>query len=402
MKQAALSEVVDFVSGGTPSKANDDFWHGTIPWVSPKDMKSEVISATQDWITDAAVTHSATKVVPPGSVLVVARSGILAHTLPVAMTASPTAFNQDVKALLPHRDVLSPDYLFRVLQAMGPDLVRVGVKKGATVHSLRSGVLEGLRIPLPSLPEQRRIAALLTKQMAAVGKARAAVQAQLEAAKALTGAYLREVFESEEAGRWPRRRLGEVAHVSGGIQKSSHRLPVAFHRPYLTVRNVGWGKLDLSSLEHFEVTPTELERLCLHPGDVLVVEGNGSTGQIGRVAVFRGEISECIHQNHLIRVRPNQRELISDFLFQFLSGPDGRTQLMRAAGTTTGLRTLSVSKIQNLDVPLPSLESQVDTTNYLGRLAKRLETLQNRLQEVDSLLDPLGNALLRVTFKGGL
>ena len=84
---ARLSDLGPWIGGGTPSKANPAYWNGPIPWVSPKDMKTRVIRETVDGITTEAIERSSAKLVPPKAVLIVTRSGILAHSLPVAVTA---------------------------------------------------------------------------------------------------------------------------------------------------------------------------------------------------------------------------------------------------------------------------------------------------------------------------
>src|SRR6056297_1911081 len=96
---AKFSDFGTWIGGGTPSKSNPRFWDGPIPWVSPKDMKNKIIRETIDSITEDAVDNSAAKLVPAGSVLIVTRSGILARTLPTAVTAVESTLNQDLKAL---------------------------------------------------------------------------------------------------------------------------------------------------------------------------------------------------------------------------------------------------------------------------------------------------------------
>lgn len=93
-----LRDLCVFKHGGTPSKATPNFWTGDIPWVSPKDMKQAVIDSATDYISAEAVAGSATSLVPSGSILAVVRSGILAHSFPIAQAAKPLAFNQDIKA----------------------------------------------------------------------------------------------------------------------------------------------------------------------------------------------------------------------------------------------------------------------------------------------------------------
>ncbi|MDP1898207.1 MAG: restriction endonuclease subunit S, partial [Sulfurimicrobium sp.] len=106
-----LKELGFWVGGGTPSKAKPAYWEtGTIPWVSPKDMKTERIHDSEDHITEQAVSESTANLIPTGSVLLVTRSGILRHTLPVAITTVPVTVNQDLKALTPKEGIL-PEYV---------------------------------------------------------------------------------------------------------------------------------------------------------------------------------------------------------------------------------------------------------------------------------------------------
>src|SRR5262249_46376776 len=93
-----LRGIVRMIGGGTPSKANPAFWNGHLPWVSPKDMTGRDITDTQDHIAETALEETAAQLVPPGSVLMVVRSGILAHTIPIAIARVPLALNQDMKA----------------------------------------------------------------------------------------------------------------------------------------------------------------------------------------------------------------------------------------------------------------------------------------------------------------
>ena len=92
---AAIGDLADIYGGGTPSKSNPDFYTGTIPWVSPKDMKSWIISDSEDHITEQAVASSATRLLPPSTILIVNRSGILKRTVPIGITTRAVAINQD-------------------------------------------------------------------------------------------------------------------------------------------------------------------------------------------------------------------------------------------------------------------------------------------------------------------
>ena len=159
-----LGDVGRWFGGGTPSKSNPRFWTGgNIPWVSPKDMKFNLITDAQDHITDDAVAQSATNLVESGSVLIVVRSGILQHTLPVAVTQRQVALNQDLKAVTPGENIRA-DYLALALKAFEQDILHSCTKTGTTVQSLELPVFLRFEIPVAPLPEQRRIVAEIEKQ----------------------------------------------------------------------------------------------------------------------------------------------------------------------------------------------------------------------------------------------
>ncbi len=104
MKVVPLGEIVQVKGGGTPRKSCPDFFGGQVPWVTPKDMKKWRISDSSVRLTLAGVENSPARIVEPGSVLVVVRSGVLKHTLPVALTTAAVTVNQDLKALTPTRE----------------------------------------------------------------------------------------------------------------------------------------------------------------------------------------------------------------------------------------------------------------------------------------------------------
>lgn len=215
MIEAPLKSLCQIRHGGTPSKANPAFWEGAIPWVSPKDMKATLLSDASDHITQDAVDNSATSIVPEKSILVVVRSGILAHSLPVAQAARSLAFNQDIKALTPDSAKVDPDYLYWFIRAQESRVLAQGVKKGATVHSLQSGFIENLQVPLPERAEQRRIVDLLSRAEGIIHLRREAEKKATE----LTPALFLDMFGDPASNPkgWPLRKVSQfVSRFEGG------------------------------------------------------------------------------------------------------------------------------------------------------------------------------------------
>ncbi len=162
-----LKRVVQFQGGGTPAKDNVEYWRGDIPWVSPKDMKVSLVVDTEDKITADAIRESATKLIPAGAVLIVVRSGILAHSIPVALAGREVTLNQDLKAMVP-RVELAPEYLVYLIAGMQRELLVEWKKEGATVESLEHESVACTPTPLPDMPEQRAIAGFLDRETARI------------------------------------------------------------------------------------------------------------------------------------------------------------------------------------------------------------------------------------------
>jgi type I restriction enzyme S subunit len=170
---AQLGQLGSWIGGGTPSKSVAAYWNkGSIPWVSPKDMKVEVIEDTEDHITEAAVDNSATKFVPAGSVLMVMRSGILRHTFPVAMNSDRVTLNQDLRALIPAAGI-DPRYVAHYLRGSQRQILDGCSKDGTTVQSIEASALERIRVPIAPCTEQRRIVARITELFAEIAEGEA-------------------------------------------------------------------------------------------------------------------------------------------------------------------------------------------------------------------------------------
>ena len=156
-----LKSVASFSGGGTPSRENKAYWNGDIPWVSPKDMKVERILGAEESITEEGLRSSASNLLPPGRVLMVVRSGILKHTIPVAINETAVALNQDMKALNFDTNRCVGRFFLRWVQGLNDRLLLAWAKQGATVESVEHGYLADTVIPLPDIAEQVVIAAFL-------------------------------------------------------------------------------------------------------------------------------------------------------------------------------------------------------------------------------------------------
>ena len=438
------------MGGGTPSKAEPAFWiGGTIPWVSAKDMKSSHIDGAMDTITEDAVCKSAARKVPAGSVLCVMRSGILAHTFPVAVNNIEVTINQDLRALVV-RDGVDPDYLAHFLRYSSESILHLCSKHGTTVSSIEASRLDRFEVPLPSLDIQRHIVARIDELFAelddgevALARARseletyrkallkAAVTGELTAdwraanPPIETGANLLTRILADRRARWgadPQsqgRRYKvpvepEVADLSdlpegwvwtnvgtaGDVLLGRQRAPVHHSgdhmRPYLRVANVMEGRLDLRDVKKMNFTPREFETFCLKYGDVLLNEGQ-TPDLLGRPAIYRDEISDCCFQKTLLRFRPTPAVTPEFALVVFRRYMHGK-RFLRESRITTNIGHLTQVRFLPIEFPLPPILEQ-------RAIAEHVREAEDAWEEVTlkaGIAVSLRQSILAAAFRGDL
>jgi type I restriction enzyme S subunit len=160
-----LKDICVVRGGGTPSRENPEYWQEEIPWVSPKDMKSELIDSAEEWISELGLQQSTANLIPEGSLLVVVRSGILKRTIPAGISQVPVAINQDIKALSFKRSQANPEFILRFIQGLSVALLPCWSKQGATVESIEQSYMGNTLICCPSPQEQQAISSALREEL---------------------------------------------------------------------------------------------------------------------------------------------------------------------------------------------------------------------------------------------
>jgi type I restriction enzyme S subunit len=188
---------------------------------------------------------------------------------------------------------------------------------------------------------------------------------------------------------WPTATLGDCGEIQGGLQVTSKRKSLPLCRPYLRVANVHRGQLDLTEIKAIRTTQAEADRTRLHSGDLLFVEGHANPHEVGRVAVWDGSVPNCVHQNHLIRVRLDPSVLLPAFAVAWFNSPAGASHFRRASKTTSGLNTISANTVRSAPTPLPPLDEQ----RRIAAILDMAHALRDRRRQVGSQLESLARSL---------
>lgn len=385
-----LSAFATFLSGGTPSAHNDAFWSGPICWASPKDMHDKVISDTQDHISEDAVRSSATRVVPPNTILVVARSGILVRRLPVALTAVSMAFNQDIKAIVVDENVALPEYVAYALMSAERDILSNGVKKGATVHSLVGGYLERLRMRVPPLPEQRRIVDILDRASGIQRLRKAADDKMLE----LVPSLFVDMF-GDPAGNPKGWELGKVADVlvsaEYGSSSKASESPVGV--PMLRMGNVSTqGGLLLEDLKYVSMADSEFQKYRLEAGDILFNRTN-SKELVGKTGLWDGRM-EAVYASYFIRLKVDHTAMLPETLWAFMNTRTVKSRLFGMAKGAIGQANINAKELRSMELYLPPLALQNRFRDVLNELKKQEATHSVANGHAEQLLGSLSSKLL--------
>ena len=431
------------VGGGTPDTKKPEYWDGDIPWISSADIHALRKVTPRRSITQLGINSSATNLVPEGSLIIVTRVGLGK----VAIAPTELCFSQDSQALVENNYIFR-DYALYYLSTAVQSFKHQS--RGTTISGVTKKQLSELPFLLPPLNEQRRIVekieelftkldagvrslkqaqALLKSYRCSVLKAaverelsrewREAHGDEMEPASELLEQILRERRE-KLAGKkykepavpdtselptlpdgWAWARLEQLGDVIGGLTKNRKRDGYPLQLPYLRVANVYANELRLDDVEEIGVEDSELSRVLLEDRDLLVVEGNGSPDQIGRVALWDVSISPCVHQNHLIKVRFFQTD-VSRYALHWLLSSEGREYIKRVASSTSGLYTLSLSKVKALPIPLSPLKEQRIIVEEVERRLSVVDKLEATVEENLKQADALRQSILKLAFSGEL
>ena len=260
--------------------------------------------------------------------------------------------------------------------------------------------LHGLRIALPPLSEQRRIADFLDAETARIDGLQRARDLQITVLDELVSSRISALAAGTDA---PFVRLGYLAGIQSGITVDGKRDsgPDAVTLPYLRVANVQDGHLNLESITEITVPPEIARSSMLRRGDVLMTEG-GDLDKLGRGTVWDAEIESCLHQNHVFAVRPDQRKLMPEYLSLITRTAYARAYFESTGTKTTNLASTSSSKIRDFRIPLIGLTDQARVVHETASWLENIADVQATLTLQRTLLAERRQALITAAVTGGI
>ena len=390
-----LGDIAEIVSGATPKTSVEEYWDGGIPWATPKDLSEldgTYIESTPRTLSTLGLKSCAATLLPAQSVLLSSRAPI-GH---VAINSVPMATNQGFKSLVPDTIRVYSKFLYWWLRFHRPQLEAMG--NGATFKEVSKKIVSGVRIQLPPIEEQRRIAAVLDAAEALRVKRRRAL-AKLDS---LSRAIFIDIFGNSGWDTWRATPVAELAaHEKSSIRTGPFGSQL-LHEEFLDAGPVAvlgidnavenrflWGERRFITNEKYE----NLKRYTVRPGDVLVT----IMGTCGRTAIVPEDIPLAINTKHLCCITLDRSRCLPDFLWACLRFHPG---VLRQLGATRGavMPGLNMGLIKRAEIPVPPIKVQERFANLKRNVDQLLQKSESHL----ALLDEHFASLQQRAFRGEL
>jgi type I restriction enzyme S subunit len=377
-----LGEICKIVGGGTPSKKNEKYYNGNIPWATVRDMSQELLSSTEHQITKEGLDESSSNLIGRGNVIIATRVGLGK----VCIIQQDTAINQDLKALIPVNEKLEIEFLFNWYKSIANFVVANG--KGMTVKGVRLDFVNNLPIPIPPLPEQKAIVKILDEAFAKIDQAKANIEKNIENAKELFQSKLNEIFSHPSTSSGRDGGKGDTQSLPKGWEEKKFKEVCVLQRGFdlpKRLRNKGEFSLVTSS----GITDTHNEFKVKAPGVV-----TGRSGSIGKVFFVEDNFWPLNTSLYIKEFHSN----LERYVYYFLKAFD-LSRYSSGAGVPTLNRNLVHDEII---LSTSNKEEQHEIVEKLDKLALQTDNATESYTSKLILLDELKKSLLQKAFSGEL
>ena len=342
MEKCKLGDICEIVSGSTPKTTIEEYWDGDVKWITPAELNENVyiINDSVRKITKLAVEKTGLSSFPEGTVILSTRAPIGK----VAIAGCEMYCNQGFKNLICSEKIFNK-YLYWFLKGNTMFLNSLG--RGATFKEISKAIVSEIEINVPEIEEQHEIVKILEKVNTIIRFRKQ----ELSVLDTLVKARFVEMFENKT--EYDQFRLEEIADIVSGITKGRKTKCGELREvPYMAVSNVKDGYIDWTTVKTILATEDEIIQYKLLPDDVLMTEG-GDPDKLGRGAIISLPPKDCIHQNHIFRVRLDETRILPRYFSAYLQSPQAKTYFLRAAKQTTGIASINMRQLRGLPTIVP-------------------------------------------------
>ncbi|MBD8614234.1 restriction endonuclease subunit S [Pseudomonas putida] len=377
-----LGELCSLVTKGTtPTSVGLDFSARGIPFLRVQNISNSNVSLEDALYIDhlAHETLGRSKIRPGDFLITIA--GTIGRTAIVPQDFPESNCNQAVAIIRIYEDKLWPKFLLHWLSTDDALGQISGRKVTATISNLSLGQIKELEVPLPSLPEQKRIAAILDKADTIRRKRQQAIQ--------LADDFLRAVFLDmfgdpvTNPKGWEIKLSGELFSLPPRIGTTT---PVG-GEGCLVVRvgEIGKPNINFNKCGRVRLSDSELEKFALRPGDTVLARAIGSKNQLGKASFFSGYSEDVYIDSHVMRLRPDITLCNPEWFYRFISSAGGKALLQKAGGETAVQFNVNTKQASSLSIPMPPIELQNEFVVLCQEVSRTKARLERQADEVEML-----------------
>ena len=379
-----LKNIFDLQMGKTPSRNNREYWDtNDNKWISIGDLSrtEKYVFDTKEYISNDAVKKSGIKIIPPNTVIMSFKLSIGK----TAITAENMYSNEAIMAFCDKNVVeMLPEYIFYMFQNRNWDN---GSNKAVMGKTLNKATLSEIEVEIPGIERQSEIVERLNMARSILNKRKQELQSLDDLIKARFVEMFGDMYLNSKG--WPEAKLESMADVVSGITKGRKtKAEDLTEVPYMAVSNVKDGYIDWTTVKTIEATQQEIEQYRLLADDVLMTEG-GDPDKVGRGAIIKEPLENCIHQNHIFRVRLDESMILPEFFAEYLQHQRSKRYFLGCAKQTTGIASINMTQLRALPVLMPPLSKQEEFVLFKAQVNKSKVAVQKALDETQLLFDSL-------------
>lgn len=406
--ETTLGQIAQWGSGGTPSRRDPANFGGTIPWIKTGELGQRFVNATEENISERGLNNSSAKLFPTGSVAIAMYGATIGKASILGIEA---ATNQACAVAIPDFNIATTEFLYYYLCSQRNSFVDAG--KGGAQPNISQSVLKSWLVPLPPLPEQKRIADKLDRLLGRVDACRERLDRipailkrfrQSVLAAATSGELTREWREARgmDTCNWTETTVGRlVERIEAGLNvQCEERPPESNERGLVKISAVTWGRYDDNESKTLPCTAEVPERSRVMLGDFLISRAN--TLELVGACVIVEQVTRPVYLSDKV-LRLVMPEGLKRWILIALQSPEGRKAIeSRASGNQLSMRNLSQANLREIRISIPPEDEMAEAVDRVRRLLDVAEQIARRAVDAAAVVQRSVPATLAKAFRGEL
>ena len=371
-----FDEVVLFARTGLNPRQNFKLGQGKNKYITIKNIKNNtlVVDDNTDVVDDDAIKliHKRSQI-KKGDILF-ASIGRMGDMYIIEKEPVGWDINESVFVFTLNTNIVRQKYFYYIFKVKSTLDYLASNSSGSTFKSIKMNQLKRMVFDIPSLKEQDSIITILDKVCNVIEMRKRELGSLDELIKARFVEMFGDMYLNSKG--WSEAKLESMADVVSGITKGRKTKSEDLTEvPYMAVSNVKDGYIDWTTVKTIGATQQEIEQYRLLADDVLMTEG-GDPDKVGRGAIIKEPLENCIHQNHIFRVRLDESVVLPEYFAEYLQHQRSKRYFLGCAKQTTGIASINMTQLRALPVLIPPLSKQEEFVLFKAQVDKSKVTKQ--------------------------